>query len=357
MGRTNVKIKKTISKGLDDDTKELNEMFEQMTGSQSADLDIIIPKLVELHSLLNKYIKVFNLLLNFKEFIESFSEYESEFKCIKNFIDNIKEICDSENIFSEEKLKLMDINSVNTLYKSLKDKQEIQSIIITSSNLKTYKRYLEDKNNLKDEFIKREPGISLTPLSFSNLDLKKIWASEKLTHMAKKFILSILNHAYFIGHDIYELITSPDIDIKKFSKILIDNIDKMKKTIPRCDKAFNIIKNSVELLENNFKGYYRNSVEAENPSIIIESFIVDVSMSQKASVSTTSQFRKIIMYMKKQAANNNDPRVKKLFKILNTQFDLMAKNTSMDDTDDKSEDDIEKSDDEHEESEEPELVD
>lgn len=356
MGRTKVKIKKTISKDFDDDTKDLNEMFEQMTGSQNADPDIIIPKLIELHSLLNKYIKVFNLLLNFKEFIDSFSEYENEFKCIKNFIDGIKNICDTEHKFSEEKLRLMDVNSINTLYKSLKDKQEIQSIIITSSNLKNYKRYLEDKNNLKDEFINREPGISLIPLSFSNLDLKKLWVSEKLTFMAKKFILSILNHAYVIGHEIYELITSPDIDIKKFSKILIDNIDKMKKTVPRCDKAFDIIKNSVELLEKNFKGYYRNSVEAENPSIIIESFIVDVSMTQKASASTTSQFRKIIMFMKKQAANNNDPRVKKLFKILNSQFDLMARKTGIDDTDDKSEDDLEKSDNENEESDEPELV-
>jgi hypothetical protein len=108
----------------------------------------------------------------------------------------------------------------------------------------------------------------------------------------------------------------------------------MKKTIPRCDKAFDIIKNSVELLEGNFKGYYRNSVEAENPSIIVESFIIDVSMSQKANASITGQFRRIIMYMKKQSANNNDPRVKQLFKILNSQFDLMAKKTGVDPVDD-----------------------
>jgi hypothetical protein len=329
MPRSKAKFKKVMPKGSEDDQNALNEMFEQMTGSQGADSEIIIPKLTRLHNLLTKYTKVFQLLLDFNEFIEVFNEYDNDFNDIKTFIKDIKNIIDIENPLSIDKLKIMDVKSINAIYSTLKNKQEVQSIIITSGNLKRYKRYLEDKNNLKDEFIKREPGVSLEPLSFTKLDLKKLWCSDKLTNMAKKYILNVLNHAYTIGHEVYEVITSPDIDIKKFSKVLIDNIDKMKKTIPRCDKAFNIIRNSVELLEGNFKGYYRNSVEAENPSVIIESFIIDVSMSQKANATVTSQFRKIIMFMKKQSANSNDPRVKKLFKILNSQFDLMAKKTGV----------------------------
>ena len=52
-------------------------------------------------------------------------------------------------------------------------------------------------------------------------------------------------------------------------------------------------------------------------------------MSQKANASITSQFRKIIMYMKKQTAQSKDPRVSKLFKILNSQFNLMQKETGV----------------------------
>ena len=334
-----VKVKKIMPKGSEEDTNVLNDMFEQMTGSQGADLEIIIPKLTRIHNLLTKFIKIYNLLLNFNDFIDKFQEYNKEFDEIRDFIKNIQKLVDTNKELSEDKLKTMTTDQVNALYKTLKNKQEVQSIIVTSGSLGKYKRYLEDKDNLKDEFIKREPGYSLIPLSFTHLDFKIIWASDKLTNMAKKYILNILNHTYSIGHEMYEVITSPDIDIKKFSQVLIANIDKMKKTIPRCDKAFNIIKNSVELLEGNFKGYYRNSVEAENPSIIIESFIIDVSMSQKANASITGQFRRIIMYMKKQSANNNDPRVKKLFKILNSQFDLMAKKTGVEsvDDDDKNE--------------------
>ena len=106
----------------------------------------------------------------------------------------------------------------------------------------------------------------------------------------------------------------------------------MKKQIPRCNKAFNIIANSVNLLENNFDTYYKHSIEAENPSIIIENFITDVSISQKSSPAVTNQFKKIIMFMKRKTAGNKDPRVSQLFKVLNSQFDMM--DTPDDTTDD-----------------------
>lgn len=331
---TKIKVKKIMPKGSVEDANVLNDMFEQMTGSQNADSSILIPKIIELNELLIKFCKVYTMLLNFNDFIDNFQEHKTEFDEIKRFIDDIQKIITPETEMSETKLKQLNDTQINSLYKELKSKSEVQTIVIASSNLKKYKRYLEDKNNLKDDFIKREPGLSMTPLSFTKLDFKLLWASNKLTNMAKKYILSILNHTFIIGHSIYEVITSPDIDIKKFSKVLIENIDKMKKTIPRCDKAFNIIKNSVSLLEDNFKSYYKNSVESENPSVIVESFIIDVSMSQKANASITGQFRRIIMFMKKQAANNNDPRVKKLFKILNSQFDLMAQKTGVTPVDD-----------------------
>ena len=351
MPRGHTGIKKMIPKG-SEDTDALNEMFEQMTGTQNSDPDIIIPKFLRLNNLTLKFIKIYKLLLNFNEFIDNFQEYKEEFDEIDKFINSLSELT-NENI-TENKIRSMDSDQVNLLYKTLKNQKELQSIIVTSGNLDQYKRYLSNKDDLKDDFIKREPGLSLKPLSFTQLDIKILWSSDKLTNMAKKYILNILNHTYKIGIEIYDVITSPDIDIKKFSKVLIANIEKMKKQIPRCEKAFNIIKNSVEMLEDNFKGYYKNSVESSNPSIIIESFIIDVSMSQKSNASITGQFRKIIMHMKKMSANNNDPRVKKLFGILNSQFSAMSKQTGVEDPDDKEDkktDDIPEEEEEEEEEE------
>jgi hypothetical protein len=332
-----VKVKKMMPKGSAEDANMLNDMFSQMTGSENADPDIIIPKLCNLNNLLIKYSKVYKLLLTFKDFTDNFPECESNFTEISNFIVNLEHIVTDSSKFTEEILKTRASDDINALYKKFKTVKEVQDIIITSSNLGKYKRYLTDINNLGDEFIKREPGLSFKPIAFTGLDLKVLWASDKLSNMAKKYILSIISHTYNTGHKIYQLVTSPDIDIKKFSEVLIKNIEKMKKQIPRCNKAFDIIANSVNLLENNFGGYYKTSVEAENPSIIIESFIIDVSMSQKANATVTTQFRKIIMFMKRQSANSKDPRVSKLFKILNSQFNMMEKETGVNpDSDDES---------------------
>ena len=319
---------KKISRVSSDDTNILNDMFAQMTGAENADPDVIIPKYVNLNKLINKYVKMYKAMLNFTEFIKSFNEYIDEFSKISIFIENLEKLYD--NTISTESLSKMSAQDINDRYKKIKSENEIQSIIVTSGNLGKYKRYIEDKEKLSDDFIKREPGLSMTPLKFTGLDLKLLWCSDKLTKMAKNYLLGILSNTYLIGHEIYTIITSPDIDIKKFSKILIDNIDNMKKQIPRCDKAFDIIANSVTLLENKFDTYYKTSVEASNPSIIIESFIVDVSVSQKTNATITMQFKKIIMFMKKQTANNKDPRVAKLFSILNNQFDMMQMQTGVD---------------------------
>ena len=333
MPRGRAKVKK-ITPASSEDTNVLNDMFAQMTGAENADPEIIIPKLSRIYTLLNKFTKLYNLLLGFDEFVSRFAEHADEFDDISKFIQKIEALTRDADV-SIENLKKSSTDQVNILYKKLKTTPEVQAIIVTSSNLGKHKKYLEDRDNLGDEFIKREPGLSLTPLKFTKLDMKILWSSGKLTDMAKKYILSIISHTYQIGHEMYQIITSPDIDIKKFSKVLIDNIDKMKKQIPRCNNAFDIIANSVQMLENKFDGYYKTSVEAENPSIIVESFIIDVSMSQKSNASITAQFRKIIMFMKRQSANNKDPRVAKLFKILNNQFSMMQQQTGVEpDTDD-----------------------
>ena len=326
-------LKKNISN--DTDTSELNDLFEQMTGSQNADPDIIIPKIIKISELINKIIKLYNMLLKFDDFINSFNECTENFKEIEGFVKKLVDL--NTTIETVDKLKLMTNDDINKKFNDIKNAKEIQSLIITSSNLSIHKRFIIDKNNLKDEFIKREPGLVYTPLVFSKLDFKFLWNSPKITDMAKKYLLSIISYTFNISLELYDIITSPNIDIKKFSKVLLLNIDKMKKMIPRCDKAFDVIKNSVEMLEDNFKGYYKSSVESANPSVIIESFIVDVSLTQKSNATITGQFRKIIMHMKKQAANNTDPRVKKLFKILNSQFDLMAKSTGVEPVDDDPE--------------------
>ena len=325
-----VRVKKSLPKGTtQEDVDSLNGMFDQLTGVQEADPDIIRPKYAILRNNISKLYKVYKILMDFEGFSRSFPQYKESLTETQKFFDGLLEkfnINPSE-IDDEKKYAEMDKTEINALYKVLKESNEVKTLVVASGNLNHYKKSLSDEKNLKDDFIKKEPGVNFTPIPFCLIDLKHIWASDSCSSQVKKFLLTILNKTYLIGLDIYDNITSPNIDIKKFSSVLVESIKTIKKQVPRCDKAFDMIASSVEMLEDNFKGYYRSSVEAENPSLIIESFIVDVSMSQKTNASITGQFRKIIAFMRKKAQGNNDPRVKQLFKILNGQFRAMEDNT------------------------------
>ena len=330
--RTKV-IKKSVSSASNEDMKDLNKMFSQITGTSDADREVIIPKISLLYKNIVEYNKVFNILLNFKQFTDNFAEYNFWFEDIKEFLTKLNETSgvdlNTKYIDSgtgdqiEQKYHSLEDKELNDFYKKLKDNAQIKQIIITSGNLSPHKKYIADAAALDDAFIIREPGITLQPFAFSTMDLKIIWNSGTPNDKARKFVLSIIRHVYNIGITIYDLITSPDVDIKKFSKILVDSIAKMKKQIPRCDKAFAIIENSVSLLEDNFKNYFRGSVEAGNPSIIIESFIVDISTTQKANSATAAEFRRIVTFLKEKSSNTADPKVKKLFSMLNSQFSAM----------------------------------
>lgn len=327
-------IKKSVSSVNETDMKDLNKMFGQITGMANADRIVLLPKIGKIYKNIIEFNKLYTILLNFKPFTEHFNEYKFWFDNISEYLGqlisstgvDIKAKYSDSNDDSNQmqhSFHSMDDDELNKFYKDLKENQSIKQMVITGSNLAPYKKYISDANNLDDAFIKREPGLTLQPFAFSSMDLKTIWSSENLDNKAKKFILSIIRHTYNIGISIYDTITSPDVDIKKFSKILIDSIAKMKKQIPRCDKAFAIIENSVSMLESNFKNYFRGSVEAGNPNIIIESFIIDISTTQKANAETTNQFKRIVSFLKEKGSQISDPKVKKLFGMLNNQFSTM----------------------------------
>jgi hypothetical protein len=323
-------VKKKIALGDDTDIKDLNKLFSQMLGATDADRDILVPKITKVYTLLTKYNSIFTTLLNFKQFTELFTEYNFWFDEIKKFLQDMKESTSYEKFSNSEMVdtecgKLED-KDLNVFYKTLKENAHIKKIIVTGGNLTTYKKYLTDANNIDDVFIKREPGITLQPLSFSSLDLKLIWSFDNVGDKARKFILSIIRHTYNISMEMYEVITSPDVDIKKMSNMLVSSIGQLKKQLPRCEHAFGILENSVDLLENNFKTYFRHSVESNNPNIIIESFIVDISTSQKASPILAGEFKKIVNFLKEKSGQINDPKIKKLFEILNNQFSGIEKN-------------------------------
>jgi len=326
-----IKIKKSLLIG-NKDAQELNYMFNSLIDETKMERSIALNKCKVLRLNIKRYHKILSIWSNFNDLKDFNAHMGESIKQIEDFSVKIKNEYTFID-FSEDEKEIKHLDNLSTndlikLYSSITKSPTMTSIIVTTKNLRSFEHQLtgELKIGETDRFITIEPGINLILLDFSNLDLKKIWNDDKITLKFKEFILRTMIKLYELGMEIYKIITSPNIDIKRFSKILVKNIGKLKRQIPNCDTAFNAILSSVKLLENNFGDYYRDSVHANNPNIIIENFIMDVSQNQKPTAILTLQFKKIIGFIQRHSKKNDDPKVSQLYDLLQKNMDLMEKN-------------------------------
>ena len=313
----------------------INSMFEEMMGLKDCDISIILPKFIKVRNYLRHIHKILVQFSNFAPIRSDFSNMTEALDQISAYAAVMKDSivfgttdCDE----TEETYASVSKTDLNNLYKKLKENTHVRQLIVLCGKLKQYSKYFEDINNLKDNFIGQEPGLSLIIFDFSTLDLKHLWASPNIKPMIKKYVLSILHYIYCDLFQIYKITTSPDVDIDKFTEVLLNSIGQLKKQpgLNRCNNAFKRIESSVELLKGNFDGYYRESIASANPNMIVESFIIDVSNQGGADARLTREFRQIIQYMHKVSAQNGrnkDPNVQKLFSMLNQNFALIENKT------------------------------
>ena len=246
-----------------------------------------------------------------------------DFSNINFYKTNIENfITDAKSIFPDD----MEDRNLIRHYLSIKENKIIKDSIHICKNLVIYKKYIEDNENLSDNFIKSSKTHELKIFPFCDFDIKFIYNFSKIDESIKRYILILLNMLYNTTFDIYKVITSPDIDISKFSEIIISSISQAKKMIPRANKAFKKIEESVELLQNNFGGYYKDFISTKNPSIIIENFILDCGKenNENMDLDLARQFKKIAMFYKKKSAGKiKDPRVNQIFELLDKNFAML----------------------------------
>lgn len=319
-------IRKMVSNG------KLDVMFAQMTGAENADKNIILPKFLKTRASAVIVYKTLKQLANFATFRNDFPEMVKELDEILNYAEHIKKciIFDDDKTETAEHYVTYSTEQLNAIYKGLKSNKGIEQLVILCGKLSRFKPYIGLKDNLSGHFVMSEPGNSLCIFPFSSLDLVKVWTHNNCTPLIKKYILHILHVVYSNTHIIYDQISSPDIDINEFSKVLIDAVKFMKTQVPRCNEAFKKIEDSIDLLKTNFRGYFKESVETANPSVILENFVSDVARKGGPSARITAQFNKIVRHLKNTARQNNkkDPNIKKLFGMLNSNFQLMEKSVA-----------------------------
>jgi hypothetical protein len=229
-----------------------------------------------------------------------------------------------------ERLTEEQIESYSEAYLELKDNPLITYWIGVCSSLSNYKKYLKDhpnKNDLKDTFITMAHTniLDLLPEPLNTINFKEIYIDDRFDIGVRHFIMQILHGLYKASHIIYDLLTSPDIDIDNFIKIAMISIDHIQKLpeLSRCNDAFRKIKNSINLLKENFSEYSKDFAISGNPAVIMENFVIDVAKNTHATPKVVMQFNKIISYYKKlvqQHANDNQ-QIKTIMKHIDRNFE------------------------------------
>ena len=332
-----IKIKSKVVKSTLNN-KDVIDMFHGVIGTDGASISIIHPKYVLIEKNVKRFLQVLEILHNVK-FLEFFDTFKDNLDMylfsLRKQLNESFTAPDLEPYLSKgnelvHKLVAVVVdynqvppdivNSFNSIYTDIKKCSIINTIIVTCKNLIPHKKSIEDINDLKDKFLLKG-GLNFSPLPFLVFNFKQIYIDDRLSEDNKDFILTILHKLYTISHEIYDTLSSPDIDVGEFVTVIMSSIEDVKKQIPRCDQAFNKIAESVDLLKGNFNGYYKDYISSNNPTIIMENFVLDVSKNTRASPTLTAQFRKIISHYRKIASEQaNNPKLQTLFQQVDKNF-------------------------------------
>jgi hypothetical protein len=325
MGKTRGGKTKIIKKTLGGNGDEINALFSQLLGNEdSLDPIVITDKYIKLKQevkTINELLNRFNITI-LEKLIKNNSSLEGNKKDIEFFINNSNK---------EFELSSFTMKEIVPKYLKIKQSNTINNILILCKNLIQYKSYISDKDKLSDRFIYNEPGDELLLFPFTDLNFKFLFRhpdfNTEENKKLKPYTMLTLCLLYKVSYSIYEIVTSPDINIQQFSEVIIQSISEAKKSIPRCEKAFNKISNSLDMLTGNFNNYYKDFIQTKQPSIILENFLLDISKDTSDSdFECVSQLKTIVEFYKKKTMTSGaikDPRINQLFETIQDKFNMM----------------------------------
>jgi hypothetical protein len=313
------------------------EMFNQMLGAGSLNMTIAYPKYLKIKSLTEELIKLFTMVRD-SPFMIKFPEFAPQKEELDQFIRislaNHKDLFRMDFSDYEWNLNLIEDElkkSFSELYEEVKKSQFIKQFIIMCDRLVPYKKHIQDIKTLNHRFITSMSGVEFTPFPFApKINLKYIFGLPNVKAQTIGFFMTVLCKAFEFSHNLYRVISSPDVDVDQFTEVIMSNIGEIQKQseLHRCNDAFKKIKESVTMLKENFSMYYRDFITTKDSTIMMQNFIADVAKQQDSNPMVTRQFRIIINYYRKLAEQQiQNPKVKMLFDRVNESFQQLDKDT------------------------------
>ncbi len=211
-------------------------------------------------------------------------------------------------------------------YLAAKQSKQVSDCIHMCSKLSKYKKYIQSNEDMSDSFLKSSSTHSLQVFSFSNLDIKYLYVYAGLDLSAKRYIMLFLNMVYNAAYDIFQVVANPDIDIAKISEIVMATIAQTRKMIPRTDKAFRKIEESMSMFKDNFGDYYKDFITTKDPSVILTNFLSDCKSAHadndtKTDIELARQFTRIASFFKQQLNGKiKDPQIAAVLDAIDENF-------------------------------------
>jgi len=330
MSRAKVKVKK-IKVGVGMKDEGIAEMFNQMLGTGSVNLSIAYPKYKRIQNICDQLVGLFEMVAK-SPFMVKRTQFTKEREELTQFCINARTTC--AELFSvdlsdyEWNLSLVEAElqtKFTMQYEKVKTDKLIGLFVIMCDRLVEYKKNFENENEFRPKFINAMPGVEWKPFPFSGLNLKQVFSMLDLTQVCHtaSFFMTVLHKSYKFSRQLFQELQSPDIDVDQFVEVITTNLKEIQKQpeLHRCREAFQKLNESVDLLKNNFNGYYRDFVGTKDSTIIMQNFILDVGKSTNSDASVTAQFRKIIAYYRKASQQQStNPKLKMLFDKVNETF-------------------------------------
>ncbi len=357
--------------------KDVLDMFHGVLGTSegAAQLPVTYPKYLRIAHHTDRFLKLLEMVRDsalfgrFPDFHGHLTHYAATLRaqfardfCAPNFEDHlgvpalhlVGGLPPPDGAAAYAKIPAEEIAKFNEVFAAVKRCSLVNVVVLTCSNLVKHKKALQDAKALNPKFLTKDAGLSFCPLPDLPVNFRKLYIDGSLTVDDRQYLMVVLHKLYAIGHDVYEAVSAPDVNVNDFVEVIMGSIGDVQKHIPRCEAAFKKIIESVDLLKGNFGDYYKDFTASGNPTIIMENFVVDVSKNTKSSPAVTAQFRRIIAHYRKLAAQQaTNPKLKSLFAQVDANFKELEKKSKEAD-DEGGEDSSEGSEDSSEEA--PALV-
>lgn len=220
-------------------------------------------------------------------------------------------------------------NEIIDFYVKSRDHVMVNYILHTCDILNSHPiKNFNGEFDINNDNIPQQSKISKLPTipfyDFNIFDLSEFAKKENCPNLANALHSKLSE----ISNKVYKIINTPNIDIDKFISIVFEALQELEKQVPRCKKAFELIKNSMSLFKENFFSYNMEYNITQNPITIIESFVKDVKEKNKVmNPKTIREFLEIIKHFTSSQSSIEccDPS---LIKAMNAGTQMLSTETN-----------------------------